>query len=312
MQANPKSLIILGNGFDLFHGLPTSYKDFRDYVLVNRPDVADSFVRFIADGNYSESIELWDDFEGALALIRFKEAITDAYEFWGQGDPDMSLATYLLENVVDDLSYALPALFGDWISEIDGLIEEEARRITLPLGARYLNFNFTRSLQRLYGISDRNILHIHGMAETPSTILIGHGEFAPDSNEGWVEFVDDNGDSVDPWSEEINSFDDGGFSDVINYYLESTRKPVFDTIGANRDWLKSCRLCDEIYVLGHSLSDVDLPYFEFVINKAPSSDQMVHFSYYSNDDYERITEVIRRLRLPAHRVGKIDKIEGLF
>ncbi len=31
-----RNLIILGNGFDLAHGLQTKYSDFRDYIWNNR------------------------------------------------------------------------------------------------------------------------------------------------------------------------------------------------------------------------------------------------------------------------------------
>ena len=33
------SLFIIGNGFDLAHGLPTAYKIFRRYILNQYPDV---------------------------------------------------------------------------------------------------------------------------------------------------------------------------------------------------------------------------------------------------------------------------------
>lgn len=31
-------LFIIGNGFDMAHGLPTSYNDFREYLIKEYPD----------------------------------------------------------------------------------------------------------------------------------------------------------------------------------------------------------------------------------------------------------------------------------
>lgn len=39
-------LIILGNGFDLDHGLPTSYQDFRNYLLSNYSFSAQNFALY--------------------------------------------------------------------------------------------------------------------------------------------------------------------------------------------------------------------------------------------------------------------------
>ena len=32
----PKTLFVIGNGFDIAHGLPTKYSDFRDYLMQKR------------------------------------------------------------------------------------------------------------------------------------------------------------------------------------------------------------------------------------------------------------------------------------
>ena len=36
-----RSLFILGNGFDLAHGMPTRYSDFRKYLVSSYPDIAE-------------------------------------------------------------------------------------------------------------------------------------------------------------------------------------------------------------------------------------------------------------------------------
>ena len=57
-----KILYIIGNGFDLMHGVRSSYYDFGNTIGKH------SHIRFVLE-NYLESDDLWADFEGALATM---------------------------------------------------------------------------------------------------------------------------------------------------------------------------------------------------------------------------------------------------
>nr|WP_292620255.1 AbiH family protein [Mesorhizobium sp.] len=61
-----------------------------------------------------------------------------------------------------------------------------SKRIPIDLGAKFLNFNYTPSLQDLYGVPDANILHIHGAARDPDAkLILGHGWMPPKSPNPW-------------------------------------------------------------------------------------------------------------------------------
>ena len=64
---NSNHLFIIGNGFDLWHNLPTNYKDFyqqyREYL--------DQIEHYFPNGLQEE--ELWSDFENVLG--KFDESI---------------------------------------------------------------------------------------------------------------------------------------------------------------------------------------------------------------------------------------------
>ena len=66
-----KVLYVIGNGFDLMHGVRSSYYDFGR-TLGKR-----SHIRFILE-NYLQVDDLWADFEGALAKINV-EAMSQPY-----------------------------------------------------------------------------------------------------------------------------------------------------------------------------------------------------------------------------------------
>lgn len=41
-----KHLYIIGNGFDLHHGINSSYKNFQEWMHENNPDVIEKLMRY--------------------------------------------------------------------------------------------------------------------------------------------------------------------------------------------------------------------------------------------------------------------------
>ena len=91
--SSPRKLYVIGNGFDLHHGLPCGYADFRAWLQVNRPDVHRELIRL-----YGESdSDLWRDFEKGLScfdldnypndvkradLVKLKDGLNEAFGGW--------------------------------------------------------------------------------------------------------------------------------------------------------------------------------------------------------------------------------------
>lgn len=72
-------LVIIGNGFDLAHGLPTSYKDFIDdyWTGVNNSSHKDDFVSF---ENIGQNFE-FDQFKNLKGLANFIMQYDDNIKF---------------------------------------------------------------------------------------------------------------------------------------------------------------------------------------------------------------------------------------
>jgi hypothetical protein len=66
-------LYIIGNGFDLHHGLLTSYSDFEQYLKVNDVRLLDNLNKYYFLNN---SKSLWSHFEENLANLD-KEGLLD-------------------------------------------------------------------------------------------------------------------------------------------------------------------------------------------------------------------------------------------
>ncbi|MFL7853368.1 AbiH family protein [Providencia rettgeri] len=69
-------LYIIGNGFDIRHGLPTGYKHFKSYVAKNDQELYDSIEEYIPAGDE------WNELESALGEIDMSLSFKTVRCFW--------------------------------------------------------------------------------------------------------------------------------------------------------------------------------------------------------------------------------------
>jgi hypothetical protein len=62
-----QAVVLIGNGFDLHHGLLSSYSNFRDWLKINHLTIYNEFL-IIYDGLADEG-EWWKDFENNLGKL---------------------------------------------------------------------------------------------------------------------------------------------------------------------------------------------------------------------------------------------------
>ena len=62
MNTKKDTLYIIGNGFDLHHGLNTSYKNFRDNVVLKAPNLWKQLIDIYGDDVTKDM--WWSDFWG--------------------------------------------------------------------------------------------------------------------------------------------------------------------------------------------------------------------------------------------------------
>ncbi|MBT2755883.1 hypothetical protein J7E71_07970 [Mesobacillus foraminis] len=93
---------------------------------------------------------------------------------------------YLIEQDTSNMSYGLISQFVKWICSIEvptKMSEGIAKCFTEVKDSYYLNFNYTPTLQILYGIDDEKVLHIHNrVVHERSEIILGHAVGKPPSN----------------------------------------------------------------------------------------------------------------------------------
>lgn len=263
-NANPPILYIIGNGFDLAHKMKTSYEDFHQWLLCNGESNAVYRLERLYP-NLRNDLGRWCDLETALGSITLKEAIGYDKDFKDCPNEvnceDCSHDAYRcgenLKNVVD----ILPGLLRDWVASIT--TNDVHPIFVLNKDAKFLSFNYTRTLEDAYQIKADNILHIHETIIDNRPLVVGYGE---------ARFEDD----------EYVSDDDTIDVVLIKNLLSHFRKPVDAILKETKpkEWFKGLNEIESVIVYGHSCSKVDKPYFQKV---AESIKDNANWRFYVHD-----------------------------
>ncbi|GAT61677.1 bacteriophage abortive infection AbiH family protein [Paludibacter jiangxiensis] len=261
-------LYIIGNGFDLYHHLPSSYSDFREFIKETDP-----FSFEIIEEYFNYTGAFWHAFEINLTELDEFRLIGDVLHSLGSGGWDAdALESYepLLESYTIGMFYQLKTHMINWIKILNNR----------PLSRKYpdidpdslfISFNYTNTLERHFHIHPDQINYIHGSAQEENCNLI----FGHDMNKANINYdVDDN--------------QEGQGRLVVQSFLKHTRKPVEKIIAQNQDFWSKLYSLNEVIIIGHSLSPVDAPYFKTIANHVPNK-CLWKVSYYNKTDIKHHT-----------------------
>ena len=269
------TLILIGNGFDRWQNLPTSYEDFRKYYYANIDRVMKELkitpmkvddpknpgkkksitpVEFIY-GNAFKPDNLLDEFfwnfENSTALI--DDQMLNLYF----GTTDKGL--YDLQETVEQAQTILQKIFGEWAASVPITVSDNG--YAFPDNCYIINFNYTDTLEKRFGVDPSNDYHIHGDASDPESIIFGH---ATHPEMPYNELME---------QKMIRSVKGGPSKRLRGLYL--TESALYDTdkhVQDNIDDLCEFMTLDgvhieeitDIYVLGQSFGDPDIEYFKFL------------------------------------------------
>jgi hypothetical protein len=268
-------LYIIGNGFDLHHGIPSSYHQFGKFLAANDPETFALVQRYFSDAD-----EFWSDFESNLAdfdaysLIDEAENYLVSYAAENWSDAYNHDYQFEIDRVVKALSATMKSCFANWIGQlvIPAPTAIENKRLPIDPAATFLSFNYTATLQKLYGIDPSKVLQIHGsVADAPDHLVLGHG-WNPDEQRP-INF------GTDPEDADIRVIQG---NNLIDKYFKATFKPTKTIIQRHRPFFAGLASVDQIFVVGHSLSDVDIPYIDEIIRHIKASRVTWKISYHGD------------------------------
>lgn len=286
-------LYVIGNGFDLHHEIRSSYTDFGKYVRQVDPSLHDTFENyFLFEGN-------WADLENTLANINVDLIIDEASNFLvPYSAEDWSDAyhydyQYEINRITESLSKGLKRRFTEWACglEIPDSLACPTPLINLDRNATYLTFNYTNTLQKLYGIAPANILHIHNQAiNIASDLVLGHG-VSPKSIDSL-----NNGTDIENQDVRVTQA-----NETIDGYFLKTYKPTHEVIAKHEPFFHSLTGVRWIYVLGHSLSEVDWPYFK-LISESTSPSNPVWIVTCHDESIQKMMRALSQVGVSASKV----------
>lgn len=287
-------LYIIGNGFDIAHNIHSSYSDFCAFVRDNHPyDFERIGHLFFDDANV-----LWSDFERNLTHLNILRLVNENIDIWKhQNSRD-------IENTFDTEFSNLKTYFMEWVISKFNHIHGD-RIYDLSANDFYVNFNYTNTLHTVYGIPNTRILYIHENSVENHYLMpiVGHGE-PPEEITRRIEDVSANIEEIVRLSffRDLGIYPVGETTEVIkneiNHFLNSLRKNTDDVMQRHHDFFENLGeqrdVVTDVIILGHSLADVDIPYFKR-IDELLNVDTSWHIDYYPNDIFSRDAK-LRRFR----------------
>lgn len=296
-------LFIIGNGFDLSHNLPTKFNpDFKR--------IAESFEQNSEFWNMyqTEEKDIWADFENCLAKPDFNslEEIFIGYEpdYYSEHESDRDAIITQVDlnaNLTDEL-YAFAEQAETAINSTNSPPQYSGLFETSDL---FINFNYTHTIEKIYNINSRKILHIHGEVGLDNLILgYPEGEYSPNKY-----YYDVRGKGVGPYAEvDIEEHIERMSADeMIDYFTYVAYKNL---IQKTKSFEKEYQISDleffldgvnieEIVVIGHSCA-IDFTYFKFINAKFPKSQWK--FNAYDNETKKRIQVMVKRIGIRHYSI----------
>ena len=320
------TLYIIGNGFDLYHGLDTRYQSFAKYLAkvdsqiygyfllyYGLPDISENPVN---DDDYAQ----WARFEDALADLDYEQVLEDNSDLIARpGSPDFRDRDWHsfqieMEMILERLTTELISIFNSFILNVVYPPSLDDKKIRLKPDSLFLSFNYTKTLEKYYGIDSQNICYIHGKSiDKDSLVVLGHGtdpknfeEKDPDPPKGLSD------EELAEWREYMSDQYDYSYqsakSEILSYYTQAF-KNIDTIIKNNNTFFNGLKDIKEVYVLGHSMSQVDVGYFKVVLQSI-DSDANWYASYYSDTEKVKHLESLISIGVKLENIIQI-KIEDL-
>ena len=240
-----KRLIIVGNGFDLHHRMKTQYKHYRDYLIsIGETDIVKCF-----EGNGEFEPEyLWSRLEEVVGSLNYEDAYCFLTSYSSDDWKDSAHHDFQYE--VEKMTHYWPALKDNLVGlirQIEYTKADDSLRELLRDTNSFLSFNYTNTLEVLYGISKSDITYIHGDASVTDDLVLGH------RGDSWYPEWDPNNPDEDIRLLEASS--------IMDDHFEDTRKQIESIIQQHKSFFEGCSEYDEIYLIGLSYNETDRMFY---------------------------------------------------
>lgn len=297
-----KKLYIIGNGFDLYHELPTSYIDYATWLKETDNEILNEIYETFGECDRY----WWCHFEDNLASV---DAIEYAYNIVEDNMPDYAAddfsdgdwysAEYAVEENLSEIYSHIQKSFTEWIHQID--LSGCLPRLKMDVDdAIFLTFNYTDTLEKVYKIDDKKINHIHGRSFAPknfpsSELVLGHGKDEETLEE----------ENPMPQGEDVEYYEIRAYEEALKG-VANKKKPTDKIIAKNRTFFEKLSDIEAVIIMGFSFSEIDLPYLEKICQIVDS-----HSVRWISNDYEGSTRKRQVKFYEEHGIQNYALVEDL-
>lgn len=322
------SLVILGNGFDLMHGLETRFIDFIksnhkfeekyhefcsedgswNQIEINYQN---KIMKIIKERDEINILEEIDEIIDNCGLNDYGEVDYNGYSSNVYDDETVKLESYV--NLIDSFEKDFMIYLKEKCS-LQVLLSIEKFQdiyILLHMAKKIINFNYTDTVEELYGVSHVN--HIHG--DLHGKIAIGNqslneiknslidGEYPPTNvygndkhsfQEAMIYYEEDmdgklvKNHSIEIFYNEVVAKNQKREIELFELLDKKNKDSLEKRINTIKDLNKV--KYSSVIIIGHSLGIVDYPVFDS-INK----DAIFYCYYHSQDDYTHMDDILKKL-----------------
>ena len=278
MNTQKDTLYIIGNGFDLHHGLNTSYKNFRDNVVLKAPNLWKQLTDIYGDDVTKDM--WWSDFEAKLADINYNHLLNS--------DNGVAMGGMKVQNF---LTGQLPPLFGKWIKSINLNIVPE-NELDIDKDALFFTFNYSLVLEKIYKVNKDNIWHIHNSIEEVDKIIVGHDS---DLNTLISNY------NLNRGNKQYNSW----IVDNIIPFAAEGAKDVEKRIADNMENFNKYSNIKHIISMGFSFNKIDMPYVKAIISSNTNKKNIDWTIYYHQEgEDDIIIEKLKKIGIKEIQINK--------
>ncbi len=309
-------LFIIGNGFDSAHSIQTDYKFFRKY-LIDRLERISGKTYNNYDFTSDEIItsNYWTDEATDILVIMYFISCVELNDKWATLEKSLGMfdysafdysfidesedekeyrANWINQDIVEPYKRALMKIsdyFREWIYQIEISNASSKNSVSnlIEDDTLFLSFNYTDTLETLYGVNPDKICYIHGKAKNGDLLHFGHG-----NNLNYDDFIDE--------ISNVNYLSVADSYDVINMIL---KKDVGSILREKSEFFNALSSVTEVYSFGFSYGEVDIQYIECIVRGISKSAHWKINSYPCPNEKMRFKELIKK----CGHSGKISEFD---
>ncbi|HTB52339.1 MAG TPA: bacteriophage abortive infection AbiH family protein [Ferruginibacter sp.] len=294
-------LYIIGNGFDLYHGIKSKYTHFKEYLTYEDADL----IRKLEE-NFDADL-LWSNFEETLAHLDTDNIVEEAeiylvsYGTSNWKDSYHHDYQYEVQNQIDVITVQLKQKFLEWMLQLRIPDNNHKKPLIINHNATFLNFNYTNSLEKIYKVPHNKIFYIHNKAiDINSNLILGHSR-DPDKMRSFNYKTNTADQDVRITQANL----------ILDSYFKETYKSTKKVIEENVAFFSALANINEIHILGHSLAVVDMGYFKEILKWIDINKVKWKISFYDNNELLHHKQVMNDLGINQDLID-YDRLDFLY